>query len=283
MLLKDLLFQSINLLEENSISNARYDVESIFAKHLSIKRSQISLYYKLILDLRTISLIKQDIQWRANHYPLQYIIGDVDFYNVTLKVTPDVLIPRHETEELVDFLCRKISSEYDNQTVKILDLGTGSGAIALSLVKQFQSAEVIAVDFSEKALKVASENALLNNINNVQFMYSDWFSNLATDLKFDVIVSNPPYLTEDEWISAQPEVKLFEPKCALTADNNGLDCIEKIICDAQKFLKRHSILAIETGVDHYEILKIKYENYFEKVSIMKDLYGRNRFFIGEKF
>ena len=283
MLLKDFLSQCIELLTEKKISNAKYDAESIVAKHLEVKRSTIVLYYKQYLPNELIEKITYDINLRAQNFPLQYIIGDVDFYNVTLKVTPDVLIPRHETEELVEFLCKKISQEYDLNSLNILDLGTGSGAISLSLAKNFPKSNVFAVEFSEKALEIATKNAELNNIKNVQFIHSDWFTNVPINLKFDVIVSNPPYLTENEWESAQPEVKIYEPKSALTANNDGLEDIEKIINDSQKFLHKHSLLAIETGVNHCDILQTKYEKLFQKVSILKDLYGRNRFFIGEKF
>ena len=172
--------------------------------------------------------------------PVQYIIGNVNFYGNTLKVTKDVLIPRFETELLVNKTINYIK-EYLNKEVKILDIGTGSGAIAITLKKEL-NCSIDAIDISEKALKLAKKNAK-NNKTDINFFKSDVFH--AVKDKYDVIISNPPYISIDEEI--EDIVKNNEPHIALFAKNKGLEFYERILKEANKYLNNKALIAFEIG------------------------------------
>lgn len=204
--------------------------------------------------------------------PVQYIVGNVDFYNVNLLVNENVLIPRFETELLVEKTinyCKK----YFNKKIDILDLATGSGAIAISLKKNLDC-NVIGSDISKKALEIASSNALKNDVN-INFLESDLFENIKG--KFDVLISNPPYISKDEKIDEI--VKNNEPHIALYADDFGLYFYKKILEKANLYLNDKFIIAFEIGNNQGDsVCNLSYK-YFpnSKVGVEKDLTGRDRF------
>ena len=201
--------------------------------------------------------------------PVQYIVGNVDFYGINLKVNPDVLIPRFETEELV---CKVIeyAKAFDNP--RIVDIGTGSGAIAITLKKKLDC-EMIATDISNEALEVAKENALNNDVN-IDFRLGNLLEPLSG--KFDIIVSNPPYIAYDEEI--MDIVKNNEPHLALYADNNGLYYYEEILKNAKKYLNEKYLIAFEIGESQGEAIKELAKKYLNKEAIVeKDMQGRDRF------
>ena len=181
---------------------------------------------------------------RLHGEPIAYITRECDFYDLTFKVTPDVLIPRPETELLVELALMRISV---NSNYRILDLGTGSGAIALTLAKHCPQASIVAVDLSKAAVSVARRNADTLKINNVCFAISNWFSELS-DEKFDLIVSNPPYVAENDPHLKQGDLR-FEPKLALAANVDGLACIRHIIAVASGHLVTDGWLLLEHGYD----------------------------------
>lgn len=181
---------------------------------------------------------------RKNGEPVAYLVGECDFYDLTFKVTPDVLIPRPETEILVELALMRLSVNNSN---RILDLGTGSGAIALTLARHCPQANVIAVDLSPAAVSVARENADNLNINNVFIATGNWFSELSGE-KFDLIVCNPPYVAENDPHLNQGDLR-FEPRMALTASNDGLSCIRTIIVAASDYLVPGGWLLFEHGYD----------------------------------
>lgn len=176
-----------------------------------------------------------------NGEPVQYIVGDVDFYGNILKVDKRVLIPRPETEELVEKTLKIINNEFNN-TISIIDLGTGSGCIPITLKKQLPQSDVSAVDISLDALEVARENALLNKVD-INFIHSDMLNSVKG--KFDIIISNPPYIRYDEEI--MDIVKNNEPHIALYADNKGLHFYEEILKNCSKYLKNKFLIAFEIG------------------------------------
>jgi release factor glutamine methyltransferase len=223
---------------------------------------------------------------------LQYILGKVDFCDVKLKVDPRVLIPRSETEMLVEWLVAYIKGrDWGDSTVTdgtgsyrcdILDLGTGSGAIAIALAKYFPTSWVFAVDKSPSALAVAQENVERNGVRHVKLLESEWydvFESGACQEKFDIIVANPPYLTPQEFASAQDEVRKYEPISALVAGDGGLRDIEIILRGARNFLKKGGLVALETGIAHPQRLQNKYKNLFNQTEIIKDLNQFDRFFV----
>lgn len=204
--------------------------------------------------------------------PVQYIVGNVDFYGNIIKVNENVLIPRFETELLVEKTIKYIK-QYFNKKVSIVDLGTGSGCIAITLKKEL-NCEVDAVDISIDALNVARDNAKNNNIS-INFILGDMLNNL--DKKYDVIISNPPYIRYDEEI--MDIVKNNEPNIALYADDNGLYFYKDIIKNAKKNLKRKSIIAFEIGMEQGNDIKEYALKYFPKSKILieKDYNDRDRF------
>jgi release factor glutamine methyltransferase len=167
------------------------------------------------------------------------------------------------------------------ENLRIFDPGTGSGAIAIALAKCFPQSLVIAVDRSSNALEVARTNATLNCIANMKFLQSDWFDTLrkCDCEKFDIIVSNPPYLSLEEFENGQDEVKKYESKWALIVDDNGLRDIHAILGEALLFLEEDGFIAREVGIDHTAVLREKYEKTFRRVEILQDLLERDRFSI----
>ena len=201
--------------------------------------------------------------------PVQYIIGNVDFYGITLKVNEDVLIPRFETEELV-FKVIQYSSHFRNPS--IVDIGTGSGAIAITLKKKLTSS-VTATDISKKALNVAEENALENNVS-INFKEGNLLEPLTE--KYDIVVSNPPYIAYDEEI--MDVVKNSEPHLALYAPNNGIYYYEEILKNIKKYLNDKYLIAFEIGESQGKKIQELSKKYLDNEAIIeKDLSGRDRF------
>ena len=205
--------------------------------------------------------------------PLQYIVGNVDFYGNIINVDKRVLIPRFETELLVEKTIMYINKIFKRQ-IKILDIGTGSGCIAIALKKETQSI-VNAIDLSSEALELARENANNNNVE-INFFKSDIFSNVKD--KYDVIISNPPYIDVLEEI--QDIVKNNEPHMALYADNEGLYFYDKILCDCKKYLNNNFLIAFEIGYKQGDNIKKMAYKYLGKdivVLVEKDYNNRDRF------
>lgn len=210
------------------------------------------------------------ISRRLNGEPIAYILGYREFYGLKLKVTPDTLIPRPDTETLVEAALAKIPQ---NTTIKILDLGTGTGAIALAIARHRPQAYVIATDTSQAALNIALENAQNLNITNISFVLSDWFSAL-NDEKYDVIVSNPPYIEQDDVHLQQGDLR-FEPISALASGKDGLDAIRHIVKTAPRHLNPHGWLMLEHGYNQAsEVRKLLTQHGFIAVSSVKD-FGSN--------
>ena len=205
--------------------------------------------------------------------PVQYIVGNVDFYGYTFKVNKNTLIPRFETELLVEKTIKYINKYFNNE-IKILDIGTGSGCIAITLNKLLDNSRVTAVDISKNALDVARENNKINN-TGVNFIESDVFSNIND--KYDVIISNPPYVSYDEDI--MDVVYNNEPHMALYADDNGLYFYDKILMECRKYLNDRFFIAFEIGYKQGNDIINIINKYFDNVNISleKDYSGRDRF------
>lgn len=204
--------------------------------------------------------------------PLQYIVGNVNFYGNIINVNSNVLIPRFETELLVDKTINYIKRNF-KEKVKILDIGTGSGAIAISLKKKL-NADIDAIDISDAALEVAKENAKENE-TEINFFESDVFSNVTE--KYDIIISNPPYISYTEEI--EDVVKNNEPAIALFAENDGLEFYEKILSKAKQYITNKAMIAFEIGRTQGDVVANIAKEYFPKadVKIEKDLPGEDRF------
>lgn len=208
-----------------------------------------------------------------NDYPIQYLIGDVDFYGYTIKVDERALIPRFETEGLVDNLIKLIKTQTNYSALKILEIGTGSGCIAITLSKELDTT-VDALDISKDAIDLASSNAVLNNAN-VNFALGD-IKNCTISKKYNILVSNPPYVKYDEPVD--PATK-YEPQNALFALNNGLEFYKIILKRSKEFLVSKNIIAFEIGCtegqDITTIAKSYYPNAY--IQVKKDLAGKDRY------
>ena len=209
-----------------------------------------------------------------NGEPVQYIVGDTNFYGNTIKVTKDVLIPRPETEELVEKTYNYIKDLFPKKELDILDIGTGSGCIPIALKKLLPSSNLTGLDISEKALKIAEENKIINKVS-ITFLQSDIFKNV--NKKYDVIISNPPYIREDEEI--MDIVKNNEPHLALYAKDNGLYFYKEICKQASNYLKDKFLVAFEIGEEQGSDIVDIARKYFpnSEVLLEKDLHHFDRF------
>lgn len=207
------------------------------------------------------------IAQRAQGVPVAYLMGYRDFWTLRLEVNNAVLIPRGDTEILVEQAIERLDPTKANA---ILDMGTGSGAIALSLAKELPLSSVIALDKENKALNVAKRNANTNAINNIEFKISDWFSSVSGE-KFDLIVSNPPYIDADDPHLSQGDLR-FEPASALIAPDQGLSDLHSIIIDAPKHLKDGGFILLEHGYQQADAVQTMLKQAdFERISLYADL------------
>ena len=221
------------------------------------------------------------ISRRVNGEPIAYILGKKGFHNIELQVGPGVLIPRPETELLVDIALSEITRL--NQPTRVLDLGTGSGAIALAIASAAPLASVVATDQSEDALVIAKQNSQLLDLNNrVEFAQGNWYEALEQKNLFDIIVSNPPYIADQDSHLTQGDLR-FEPESALTDYANGLSCLEIIISQVDGFLKPSGLIVVEHGFDQSEaVLALMKLTGLVDIQVHLDLAGLSRAASGRK-
>jgi release factor glutamine methyltransferase len=261
-------------LKSKGISEPRSDAQVVLGFVLSIKRSELLLVGNLRPTCEQIAKFKEYIFRRSKGEPVSYVIGFAGFMGFEFKVNNNVLIPRPETEILVERVL-KFASMGDKMSV--LDLCTGSGCIAVALAKLGKFKNITASDISEDAIKIAKENAKMNNsINAINFVKSDIFDEISGG-NFDIIVSNPPYVSDEEYYILKSELK-YEPKNALIAKNNGLFFYKKISDKAWKYLRKGGGVFLELNANKvYEIRDIFLDNiHYKNVKIMKDYAGLSR-------
>ena len=273
--LLEIIQKSADFLTKKGVESARLNAELLIGHALGLKRMQLYLQFERVLAEPELERIRPLVKRRSLREPLQYILGETEWSGLRLKVDRRALIPRHETELLVEMISELSMASPST----VLDLGTGSGAIALALAKLYASANVTAVDASEDALALASENAsALGLAGRVTLLRSDWFSALPKATCYDLIVANPPYLTADETEAAAPEVREYEPVSALASADGGMADLRKIIEGAPAFLKSGGLLAMETGIHQHGALKGLVESAgFVRSESRQDLTGRDRF------
>lgn len=230
----------------NAVLEAKLDASILLSHVLAKPRLYLHTWPEQVLTIGQCAMFWALIERRCVGEPIAYIIEQKEFFSLVFLVNHHTLIPRPETELLVELILERF--KHHQQDLKILDLGTGSGAIAISLAKTRTNWQVTAVDNSESALKVARQNAALNNTANVEFILSDWFSQVDNGMKFDCIVANPPYITDNNPHLIQGDLK-FEPKAALLSPNNGLLDLEKIVKLAKNYLNPKGLLILEHGYD----------------------------------
>ena len=251
------------------------NAELLIGHALGLKRMQLYLQFERLLTEAELEKIRPLVRRRAQREPLQYILGETEWFGLKLKVDRRVLIPRPETERLAELVSQLVTTSPE----RILDLGTGSGALVLGLAKHWTEAKLTAVDVSGDALALAQENAIALTLNErVRFIESSWFAAIPAGETFDLIVANPPYLTEAETAAAEPEVRGHEPRLALVATEEGMANLREIVAGAPQFLNAGGLLALETGVaQHTELLPLCLEAGFSRSESKQDLTGRDRF------
>ena len=249
--------------------NAMRDAELLLLHQLSLTRAELRAYPERELPAESWELYRTRIARRLRMEPVQYITGEQEFYGLTLKVTPAVLIPRLETELLIERVLVALPAD---QPLHMLDVGTGSGAIAVALAKHLPEATITAVDLSREALAVAGSNAETHGVaSRIRFVESDLLGALAGE-RFDVVVSNPPYVPLVERESLHPEVREHEPALALFAGETGVDVYQRLIPEAWNGLQPSGLLALEIGFgqgDRIAALLGKWRD----VSFYEDLQG----------
>jgi len=279
MKIKDLLEFGIKELESFS-DNPRNEIEFLILEYTDFKRIDLIVNVQKEITNEISEMIVEKINIRKKGVPIQYIIGNQEFMGFKFKVNKNVLIPRQDTEILIDKILGMCSNK---EKLRVLDIGTGSGAISISLAKYLKKSEIISVDISKKALEVAKENALLNKVSGqIKFIQSDLFENLTDEGKFDIIVSNPPYIKSEEIEKLQVEIKGYEPKLALDGGVDGLDFYRKISNEAIKHLTDNGLLAYEIGFDQGEDIKKMLLNDFYNIEILKDFQSLDRVVVGIK-
>ncbi|MGB1008534.1 MAG: peptide chain release factor N(5)-glutamine methyltransferase [Thiolinea sp.] len=257
---------------ETISDSPRLDVEILLAHCLNKPRSFLYTWPEHRPAEEQFAEFNTLITQRLSGQPIAYLTNQREFWGLMLKVTPDTLIPRPDTELLVEAALQQFQPD---QALSILDLGTGSGAIAIALASEFPAAHIIATDKSTAALAVAQENALQHYQHNIQFIESDWFS-AVPDKSFDLILSNPPYIAEYDPHLTRGDVQ-FEPLTALTSGHDGLDDIRHLISCSQQFLRPQGVFMLEHGYDQASAIRCLLEQEgFNHITCLQDLAGNDR-------
>lgn len=256
-------------------NEARILLAHLLEKHYQLPRSALLSRDDMSLNEQAFQEWENLVSRRVNGEPIAYILGKKGFHNIELLVGPGVLIPRPETELLVEIALAEITKL--NRAAKVLDLGTGSGAIALSIASSSALASLIATDQSLEALAIAKQNAQsLALSSQIQFAQGSWYEAVSPQDQFDVIVSNPPYIASQDPHLGQGDLR-FEPESALTDYGSGLSCLQAIISGASKFLKSGGLVAIEHGYDQSEaVVELMKEVGLVDVQVHQDLAGHCR-------
>lgn len=269
--IKDLLTWTTSYFTEKGIDSPRLEAEILLGRVLNMNRVYLYANFDRPVDEKEREIYKDFIRRRVSGEPSAYIVGYKEFMSLDFKVTPDVLIPRPDTEVLVEGII-EIASELDN--VKICDIGTGSGAIAVSLAHYLPNATIYATDISQNALEIAEENALLNGVN-INFLTGNLLEPVREKGKFDIIAANLPYISPDDFNNLDNEVKAYEPKLALIADGDGLDLYRQLIPEALDLLEDEGYLFFEISYDQ-GVNALKLVEDFAKAELIQDYAGRDR-------
>lgn len=253
-------------------SSARIEVQSLLQRVLNVSRAYLLTYPERCLDDAEQARYEALLLRRLQGEPIAYLLGEREFFGLVFRVTPATLIPRPETELLVELVLQHITL---HEPCRVLDLGTGSGAIALSIAHARPDVEVVAVEASSEALTVARENAQRLGINNVTFVQSDWYTALDAQ-RFDLIVSNPPYVAAGDPHLQQGDLR-FEPPAALASGNDGLDDIRHIVIHAQTHLYPEGRLLFEHGYNQAaQVRELMQQAGFNTIFSACDLAGIER-------
>lgn len=261
----------VKLLEEKNFKDAKSNILLLIYEIFDFDFSKWTMYkYDEIEDISKLDTLNEYVKKRLGHMPIQYILNRAYFCGLPLYVNENVLIPRFDTEVLVEEV---LALSKKDKSKRILDICTGSGAIAIALKKLGGFERVDALDISDKALEVAKRNA--NELDlDINFLKSDMFSSLTCENKYDIIVSNPPYIQSDVVDTLESEVKDFEPRLALDGDVDGMKFYKIIAENYEQYLANNGVLALEIGYDEADDIRALFEG--KNVVIKKDLANLDR-------
>tara|TARA_B100001121_G_scaffold281838_1_gene274787 strand:+ start:424 stop:1266 length:843 start_codon:yes stop_codon:yes gene_type:complete len=266
MKIEDILNHGSKKLKDKNVISHQLDSEILLSYILNLKRETILINSKQVVERKKILKFNEYIKRRSFNEPIAYIINKKEFWSKAFKVDKTTLIPRPETEIMIE----KLINIFRGKKINILDIGTGSGCIIISLVSELKSSTGVGIDISKEALSVASENARFHQtLNRIKFIHKsvdDFYHK-----KFDLIVSNPPYIMRKDLKNLSDDIKKYEPKLALDGGNDGLDLIKKVIYKANEILKINGILALEIGNKQFkEVSRILYRKNFKIKHKVKD-------------
>lgn len=272
--ISSLLNWTVNYFKSKNIESARLDAEVLLSHVLGQERIYLYVHFDEPMEQTELRQFREYVKKRAQHMPVAYIIGEREFMGLPFKVTKDTLIPRPDTEILVENVLANVDKDKE---IEIVDIGTGSGAIILSLLANLPKAQGKTVDIVPKAIEIAKENAVNLQVNDrCEFFVGDLFAPLKGD-KFDVIVSNPPYIPQKDIATLDVDVKSYEPVSALTDGGDGLSYYRRLLSEGKKYLKENGFIALEIGI--YQALAVKQialENGWKNIKIIKDYAGIDR-------
>jgi release factor glutamine methyltransferase len=264
--------QAEEKLKEAGIDTPATEVELILEYLLDVKRVDIYLHGHKLIDEKTLSRFDKIIEKRITRYPLQYILGETHFYARKFLVNPDVMVPAPETETLCELAIKYIKNER-LKSVEILDVGTGCGVIAVTMACELSDTWITATDISQAAVAMARKNAAIHAVESrIRFLKADVFSGIGPGEKFDLILSNPPYISEKEYANLPPEV-LTDPKISLLGGVEGLDVIKRLIEGAPDHLKDSGRLMFEIGYNQAELIAntAEKDTRYRSISVIQDL------------
>lgn len=272
--ISSLLNWTVNYFKSKNIQSARLDAEVLLSHVLRQERIYLYVHFDEPMEQNELSKFREYVKKRAQHVPIAYIIGEREFMGLPFKVTKDTLIPRPDTEILVENVLNNVDKDKE---IEIVDIGTGSGAIILSLLVKLPKAQGKTVDISSKAIEVAKENAVNLQVNDrCEFFVGDLFAPLNGS-KFDVIVSNPPYIPQKDIATLEDDVKEYEPVSALTDGGDGLSYYRRLLSEGKAYIKENGFIALEIGIYQSEDVKqIAMDNGWKNIKIIKDYAGIDR-------
>ena len=278
--IEKLLRDGIDIIKQREFNSPKLEVELILCYLLQKDRIYLHLNRKKEVSQEIKDKFYKLAEKRNNGYPLQYITNSQEFMGLDFYVQEGVLIPRPDTETLVETVINIVKERY-NKEIKILDLGTGSGAIALSLAYYLRNSFVTAIDISDIAVETTKINIKKHNLNNIKVIKGNIFEDILGE-KFDVLVSNPPYIESDEIKNLQTEVSVYEPRLALDGGVDGLDYYRPIVELFKKISEKNGVLAVEIGKQQKKSVEEIFLNskVFKEVKSYRDLAGNDRVIIG---
>ncbi len=281
-----LIRKSTAFFEEKGIDEAKRSAEYLLAHAMGQKRLQLYLRFDQPVGEDELIRFRELVRRRLKNEPVQYLVGTTEFYGIEFAVSPAVLIPRPETEHLVEAVIDRVRDERLPRTARILDIGTGSGIIAITLAAQLAEVQVTGIDISEAAIDVARENAFRNKVDaRLSLLAHDILSPSLNGVggPFDIVVSNPPYIAEAEIATLQPEVRAYEPVAALTDGGDGLAFYRRIAELHSQLLVDGGLLAVEIGFGQAEDVRRIFEAAgLEDVEIIKDYSGIDRVLLARR-